>query len=114
MSWKRGCEPGRRYNLPTSAASLQAHALDDKTLRGAGRQGTAVHMVEEVVHGSGIVLWQQAVETKSNEILLVQRLRAERDLRGVVITADAMHTQVETARLILQQGGHYLLVVKRN
>ncbi len=101
-------------HMPTSGSSLQAHALDGKTLRGAGRQGTSVHVGEEVVHGSGIVLWQQAVETKSNEIPLGQRMLAERDLQGVVITADAMHTQVETARVILQQGGHELLVVKKN
>ena len=38
----------------------------------------------------------------------------ERDLRGWVVTADAMHTQRTTAEVILRQGGQYLLVVKEN
>ena len=36
------------------------------------------------------------------------------DLDGVVVTADAMHTQVDTAQWITQRGGHYLLTVKDN
>lgn len=36
------------------------------------------------------------------------------DLRGVVVTADAMHTQRKTAKKIVAAGGHYLLVVKGN
>ncbi len=55
-----------------------------ETLRGAGRQGTSVHVVTEVVLGSGIVLWQQTVETKCNETPLVQRMLTERVLRGSV------------------------------
>jgi len=36
------------------------------------------------------------------------------DLDGAVITADAMHTQVDTAEWIRDQGGHYVLTVKGN
>ncbi|MDV9194588.1 transposase [Streptomyces sp. Wh19] len=36
------------------------------------------------------------------------------DLRGVVVTADAMHTQRKTGKKIVAAGGHYLLVVKGN
>ncbi len=38
----------------------------------------------------------------------------DRDLHGCLVTLDALHTQRATARLILAQGGHYLLVVKAN
>lgn len=93
---------------------LHARALDGKTVRGAGRHGVAVHLVAEVAHGSGVVVWQQAVAEKSNEIPLVQRMLTNRSLHGHLFTMDALHTQLATTQLILRQGGHYLMVVKAN
>ncbi|WP_405721020.1 ISAs1 family transposase [Streptomyces sp. NBC_01537] len=49
-----------------------------------------------------------------NEIPAMAPLLARFDLRGVVVTADAMHTQRKTAKKIVAAGGHYLLVVKGN
>jgi predicted transposase YbfD/YdcC len=94
--------------------TIQARALDGKTLRGTGQHGHPVHVVEEVLHGSGLVLWEQAVAAKSNEVPLVQYMLADRDLTGLLFTMDALHTQERTARLILDQGGHYLMIVKGN
>ncbi|MGO8949918.1 MAG: ISAs1 family transposase [Ktedonobacterales bacterium] len=93
---------------------LQARALDGKTIRGAGRHGHPLHVVEEVVHGSGLVLWQQAVARKSNEIPLVQHMLAHRTLDGLLFTMDALHSQITTATLIVEQGGHYLMIIKKN
>jgi len=107
----------RRWTVrhaPRPTQGLQARALDGKTLRGATQHGQPTHVVEEVVHGSGIVLWQQAVAAKSNEIPLVRRMLAHRDLTGLLYTLDALHTQVETAAQIVDQGGQYLLIVKGN
>jgi predicted transposase YbfD/YdcC len=92
----------------------QAHALDGKTVRGATTHGQPVHVVREVVHGSGAVVQQQVVEAKTNEIPVVQHLLAGRDVHGIVITVDALHTQQATTQLVLQQGGHYLLIAKAN
>jgi predicted transposase YbfD/YdcC len=99
---------------PRPSSGLQARALDGKTLRGAGRHGQPTHLVAEVVHGSGLVLWQQAVAAKSNEIPLARRILADRDLTGLLYTLDALHTQLETAELIVRQRGHYLMIVKGN
>jgi hypothetical protein len=96
------------------ARGIQARALDGKTLHGATRHGQPTHVVEEVVHGSGLVLWQQAVAAKSNEIPLVRRMLAQRDLTRLLYTLDALHTHWETAELIVRQGGHYLMIVKGN
>jgi predicted transposase YbfD/YdcC len=60
------------------------------------------------------VLRETAVAEKSNEITAVPRLLAGRELSGTVTTMDAMHTQQTTAQRILDQGGHYLMVVKEN
>ncbi len=93
---------------------LRALALDGKAVRGAQTHGATVHLVSLVTHTAALTLAQCAVAAKSNEIPVVQGLLSGRDLRGWVVTLDAMHTQRATAELILRQGGHYLMVVKQN
>lgn len=89
-------------------------AIDGKEVRGAGAHGAKVHLLSMVQHGSGITLAQQEVQEKTNEIPAVPELLAKRDLRGKVITLDALNTQRATAERILGQGGDYLMVVKKN
>ena len=60
------------------------------------------------------MLGQAAVDAKTNEITAVPTLLAGRDLTGTVTTMDALLTQRELAKQILSQGGHYLMVVKKN
>jgi predicted transposase YbfD/YdcC len=92
----------------------QGQALDGKMIRGAAAHGERVHLVSLVRHGAGYTLGQVAVPEKSNEITAAPSLLAGRDLRGTVITSDAILTQRELAQQILDQGGHYLMVVKGN
>jgi predicted transposase YbfD/YdcC len=98
----------------TGHARLRAVAVDGKAVRGAQTHGTALHLVSMVTHAQAITVAQRAVAAKSNEIPAVQHLLGERDLRGWVVTLDALHTQRETAEVIRRQGGHYLMVVKQN
>jgi predicted transposase YbfD/YdcC len=93
---------------------LQGQALDGKDLRGARAQGAPVHLLSLVQHGSGIPLAQVEVGDKTNEITAAPQLLAGRDLRGVVVTMDALLTQRDLAQQILDQQGHYLMVVKAN
>ncbi len=52
---------------------------------------------------------------KSNEISATQALLRKADIQGALVTADAMHTQTETARIIVQEkGADYLFTVKGN
>jgi hypothetical protein len=91
-------------------------ALDGKTLRGA-RQGTdgQVHLLSALLHGSGVTLGQSEVSHKSNEIPAAPALLASMDLRGLTITADALHTQRELARFLVEdKGAHYCFTVKDN
>ncbi|MGW4519333.1 ISAs1 family transposase, partial [Streptomyces sp. NPDC004393] len=57
---------------------------------------------------------QRQGAAKSNEIPAFTPLLENLDLRGVVVTADAMHTQRKHAHHIVAASGHYLLVVKGN
>lgn len=92
----------------------EGQAVDGKAVRGANTHGAQLHVVSIVQHASGLILGQQPVPTKTNEITAVPHLLAGRDLRGVVVTSDALLTQRTLARPILAQGGHYLMVVKCN
>ena len=64
---------------------------------------------------SGRWLGSEAVAEGSNEIPAVQRVLQRVDLDGSLVTADALNTQTETARIVVQEkGGDYLFTVKGN
>jgi predicted transposase YbfD/YdcC len=91
-------------------------AIDGKTVRGAkNKDGKAPHLVAALAHGIGAVLGQVAVDAKFNEIPAVRELlRAFADLSSAVITIDAMHTQSDTAQVIIGWGADYVMTVKGN
>ena len=62
----------------------------------------------------GLVLAQQKVDSKSNEITAVPLLLKLLNLKGAVVTLDAMGTQIDIARQIAQAGGDYVLALKSN
>lgn len=83
--------------------------FDGKKVRHAG-----VEIVTAVDSG-GRFLGSVLTESKSNEIPAARRLLKGQDLLGKILVADALHTQDETARQILfEGGGDYLLTVKGN
>lgn len=85
--------------------------LDGKALRGSGR----TQLVGAINVGSGRTLGVEPVADKSNEIPAGQTLLDRLDLDGTIALMDALHTQVATARSIVQEGGgDYVLVVKGN
>jgi predicted transposase YbfD/YdcC len=104
--WTRAARAGGRLVI----------AIDGKTVRGAkGKDGKAPHLVAALAHGIGAVLGQVAVDVKSNEIPAVRELlKAFADLAGTVLTIDAMHTQHDTAQLILSRHADYVMTVKAN
>ncbi len=90
-------------------------AVDGKSARGARRaDGRAVHLVAAVDHTTGVVHGQVAVDAKSNEITAFVPLLDQVDLTGVVVTADAMHTQDTHARYLHRRGAYYVLIAKAN
>ena len=61
-----------------------------------------------------IVLGQQATEEKSNEITAIPLLLKHLDLKGALVTMDAMGTQTDIARAIRDGGGDYCMSLKKN
>jgi hypothetical protein len=86
-------------------------AVDGKELLNS--QGLEIASAYSVKDGRW--LGSQAVAEGSNEIPAVQELLRRVDVEGSLVTADALHTQTETARIIVQErGGDYLFTVKGN
>jgi hypothetical protein len=94
----------------------QRVALDGKTLRGAHDAGQrAPHLLSAILHEEGVVIAQIQVEEKTNEIPKLPELLAPLPLEGALITADAMHTQTESARYIVEEkNADYFFIVKDN
>lgn len=83
-----------------------AIAVDGKTLRGIhGELLPGVHLVAAYVHQSGIVVGQQAVAGKGNELGALDGLLSQLELRGRVVTGDAQFTQREFCQEIVDKGG---------
>ena len=113
------CTPGSvglTTNVTAPSASGTICALFRLAVRGAkGKNGKAPHLVAALAHGIGAVLGQVAVDEKSNEIPAVRELlKAFASLAGVVITIDALHTQHDTAQVILERRADYVMTVKAN
>ena len=92
-------------------------AIDGKTLRGSSRtDGKALQLLSVVTHRLRLTLAQVPIEDKSNEIPAFPKLI--RDLPNVdyaLVTADPMHCQQESARVVTQERGwDYLFGLKDN
>jgi len=97
--------------------ALAQLAVDGKVLRGSGRHdGKPVQLLSAVTHHLRLTLDQIPIAEKSNEIpALKPLLQKVQPPPGVLITADAMHCQQESARCITQEwGGDYLFGLKGN
>jgi hypothetical protein len=86
-------------------------AVDGKELLNS--QGLEIASAYSVKDGRW--LGSELVAEGSNEIPAVQALLRRAEIEGSLVTADALNTQTETARIIVQErGGNYLLPVKGN
>jgi predicted transposase YbfD/YdcC len=101
----------------TEKLGLQLIHIDGKTAKGSyDREGElkALHSVSAWSSEWGLVLAQQKVESKSNEITAVPLLLKLLNLKGAIVTLDAMGTQIEIARQIKEAEGEYVLALKGN
>jgi hypothetical protein len=94
----------------------KAVAVDGKALRGAHDFGQrAPHLLGAILHHEGVVIGQLEVEEKTNEIPKLPELLDPIPLQGAIVTADAEHTQVKTARFLVEnKQADYLFTVKDN
>jgi predicted transposase YbfD/YdcC len=90
-------------------------AIDGKTNRRTfGKLTKALHLVSAFATANGVALGQVATDQKSNEITAIPELLKLLDIKGCLITTDAMGCQTDIVADIIARKGDYLLAVKGN
>ena len=103
MAWMQEVLP------PEQAGQI---CIDGKTLRGSGPK--PLHVVSAVASANGMSLGQVAGVGKGQELGAVPELLALLDLRGALVSLDALRCQPVIAEQLIEQGGDYLLGLKAN
>lgn len=96
------------------------YGVDGKEMRGSGRsketRTPAGNIAMLNIYDSGLMtaVFSEPIDTKESEIPIARSLLKNMELKNVVITADALHCQKETVRLISERKGVYVLAAKDN
>jgi predicted transposase YbfD/YdcC len=104
----------RSFGAPVNREVI---AIDGKTIRGScdrGREPGPLHVVSAWACDRGLVLGQHRVGDKSNEISAIPELLEVLDIKGTIVTLDAMGCQRAIATRILKNGADYLMTLKAN
>lgn len=105
----------RRWVSQVVTALSGTIAVDGKTVRGSGSGGEqAIHMVSAFATEVSLVLGQEKVASKSNEITAIPELLDALYIKGFLVSIDAMGCQKAIARQIVGKQADYLLAVKGN
>lgn len=106
-------------HLQAASPSTQKEliAIDGKSVCNSAHkhQGLgALHLVSAWSGRSELVLGQQKVADKSNEITAIPELLSLLNIKGAVVSIDAMGTQKAIAEKIIERQGDYILALKKN
>lgn len=97
-----------RSRRPCERSRSMASPVAVRTATGRGGPSSIVE------HGCGVPLGQVNAGDRDHEIAAFAMVLARIDLHGVVVMADALHTQNGHAHYLHRHHGHYLFIVKRN
>lgn len=92
-------------------------AVDGKAIRSTSKKGkphSALQILTAYFTESGVILGQEAIHDKTNEIPVFQKMLDYIKISGKTITADAMHCQKETCKKIIENKGDYVFGLKEN
>jgi translation elongation factor P/translation initiation factor 5A len=92
-------------------------AIDGKCVRRSydtGKGQGAIHMVSAWASENRVVLGQVKVDSKCNEVTAIPKLLQVLDLKGCIVTIDAMGTQTAIAQQIVEQEADYILSLRGN
>jgi len=115
-AWVAGLR-ARAPELAGPEAGPEVIAVDGKTARRSharAKGGAPLHLLAAWASERRLVLGQEAVADKSNEITAIPVLLARLELAGALVTIDALGTQRAVAETIQARGGDYLLALKAN
>ena len=104
-------------SLRTKSIGNEVIAIDGKTIRGSKdsfHKKSAIHIVSAWANSNQLVLGQRKVDGKSNEITAIPELLEMLDIKGSIVTIDAMGTQKNIAKAIIDNQANYILALKGN
>jgi predicted transposase YbfD/YdcC len=106
------------YNQTKEGEKLVHTAMDGKTMRGTLNHEKddqpSVHLLALYEVESGIVIAQETVKSKENEITAAKKFLDPIYVKGRIISTDAMHTQKKWCAGVDGYGGYYLVIAKEN
>lgn len=108
ISWTQAIHKATKGNIIALDGKTIRHSFD--TLTGQA----ALHVVSAWATEAGIALGQMKVDSKSNEITAIPKLLDLLDIKGCIVTMDAMGCQKEIAEQIIKKGGDYVICLKGN
>ena len=106
-----------RGKFPKAGLSVKVkrlHAIDGKTQRGNGNKNQKGNHIVSAVDERGFCLGQKRVEEKTNEITAIPELIDSLNIKGTIITTDAMGTQTAIVKKIRKKRADYVLALKGN
>jgi predicted transposase YbfD/YdcC len=104
--WIRSFQPNLDQGVIAIDGKSSRHTFDqDKKM---------LHMISAYASESGLVLAQEKVDEKSNEITAIPKMLEWLDVRGSLVTIDAMGCQVDIAQTIISKEGDYIFSLKGN
>lgn len=109
-----------KKSLKITDGSKKLICVDGKEQKGTGRKyGTDTEIRNlQTLHvydaSNGICLCSQPIDSKTNEIPTAQKILEDMQLKGAIISFDAMHTQKKTIEIIAENRGDYLGALKEN
>lgn len=109
-----------RKALKIPEPSLKQICVDGKVSRGSGRYADTSQEIKDIqtlhVYSTedGICMHSRQIDEKTNEIPTAQAILSTMDLKGTIVSFDAMNTQIETLRTIVSRNGYYIGGLKGN
>jgi predicted transposase YbfD/YdcC len=109
-----------RKALKIPEPSLKQICVDGKVSRGSGRYADTSQEIKDIqtlhVYSAedGICMHSKQIDEKTNEIPTAQAILSTMDLKGTIVSFDAMNTQIETLRTIVSRKGFYIGGLKGN
>lgn len=104
--WVKSLKPSLEQKVIAIDGKSSRHSFDG--------QGNMLHMISAYATEARLVLAQEKVSEKSNEITAIPRLLEWLDIRGSIVTIDAMGCQYKIADEILKKEGQYIFSLKGN
>ena len=108
INWMRDCHSSDDKDVIAIDGKIHRHSYDKSRRKGA------IHVISAFSTMHSLVIGQIKTDKKSNEITAIPELLNMLDIKGKIITTDAMGCQKDIAEKIQKQGGDYLFAVKGN